>query len=138
VLKKKHDAWVQGVSPHARQRRLESLSSALRHLADSRLGVTSVIANFHHRRCIPLMERELRIFEMSDETNPMSLALSRLLQERLLNGYAATRAKRAVNLKMVPHSDDNLWSFMMLPDTGPVSTAFHLLFCFLSHVSRSP
>jgi hypothetical protein len=32
----------------------------------------------------PLMERELCIFEMSDTANPISLARSRLLQERLL------------------------------------------------------
>jgi hypothetical protein len=35
------------------------------------------------------MERELCIFEMSDTTNPTSLACSRLLQERLLPEYAA-------------------------------------------------
>jgi hypothetical protein len=97
-------------------------------VVDSGLGVTSVITNFHHRRVIPLMERELRIFEMSDVANPVSLARSRLLQERLLNGYAATRARRAVNLKTVPHSHDDLWSFVMLPDIGPVSTVFPLLF----------
>jgi hypothetical protein len=33
----------------------------------------SVIANFHHRRIIPLMERELRTFEMSDTVNLVSL-----------------------------------------------------------------
>jgi hypothetical protein len=43
-------------------------------LADSRLGVTSIIANFHHRRIIPLMEREIRIFEMSDVANPVLAA----------------------------------------------------------------
>jgi hypothetical protein len=40
------------------------------------------------------MERELSIFEMSDAANPVSLAHSRLLQERLLKEYAATRARR--------------------------------------------
>jgi hypothetical protein len=43
-------------------------------LADSGLAVTSVIANFHHRRVIPFMDRELRIFEMSDTTNSVTLA----------------------------------------------------------------
>jgi hypothetical protein len=38
VLKEKHDAWVHGMSPPAWQRRLESLSSALRRLVDSGLG----------------------------------------------------------------------------------------------------
>jgi hypothetical protein len=46
-------------------------------------------------------------------------------------GYAATRVRRVVNLKAVPHNDDDLWLFVMLPDAGPVSTAFPLLFCFL-------
>jgi hypothetical protein len=57
-------------------------------LADSRLAVTCIITNFHHRRIIPLMERELRIFKISDTTNPMSLAHSRLLQEWLPTRYA--------------------------------------------------
>jgi hypothetical protein len=94
---------------------LESLTSALRSLADAGLGTASILANLHHRRIIPLMERELRIFEMSDAANPTSLARSRLLEDRLLPEYAATRARRAVSLKSVPHSHDDLWSFVMLP-----------------------
>jgi hypothetical protein len=73
------------------------------------------------------MERELCIFEMSDATNLVSLAHSRLLQEHLLKEYAATRARRAINLKAVPHSDDDLWSFVMLPDARSVSTIFFLV-----------
>jgi hypothetical protein len=121
VLREKPDAWVHGMSPPSRKR-FESLTNALHQLADSELGVTPVIANFHHRRVIPLMERELRIFEMSDATNPVSLARSRLLQERLSKGYAATRARCVVNLKVVLHNEDDLWSFVMLPDAGPMST----------------
>jgi hypothetical protein len=109
VLMAKTDAWHHGVSPSSRQQRLESLTTALRHLADARLGAASIIANIHHRRVVPLMERELRIFEMRDAANPSSLARSRLLQERLLLEYAATRARHAVSLKSVPHSDDDLW-----------------------------
>jgi hypothetical protein len=67
------------------------------------------------------MERELRIFEMSDAANPTSLAHSQLLQDRLLLECAATRARRAISLKSVPHSTDNLWSFVMLPDAPMVS-----------------
>jgi hypothetical protein len=70
----------------------------------------------------PTPARELRIFEMSDAANPMSLARSRLLQDRLLLEYAATRARCAISLKSVPHSDDDLWSFVMLPD-APVLSA---------------
>jgi hypothetical protein len=42
----------------------------------------------------------------------------------------ATWARRAINLKVVPHNDDDLWSFVMLPDAGPVSTIFLLWFLF--------
>jgi hypothetical protein len=90
--------------------------------------VASIIAYFHHRRIIPLMERELHIYEMSDADNHTSLAHSRLLQERLPQGYAATQARRAVNLKVVPHRDDDLWSFVMLPGAGLASTVFSSLF----------
>jgi hypothetical protein len=59
VLMGKPDAWYHDVSPPSQQRRLESLTTALQHLADTGLGVASIIANFHHQRIAPLMEREL-------------------------------------------------------------------------------
>jgi hypothetical protein len=31
------------------------------------------------------------------------------------------RARRAISLKSVLHGDDDLWSFVMLPDAPPVS-----------------
>jgi hypothetical protein len=68
-------------------------------MVDAGLGAVSIIANFHHWRIVPLMERELRIFEMSDAANLASLAHSRLLQERLLPEYTAMRARCAVSLK---------------------------------------
>jgi hypothetical protein len=45
-------------------------------LADSGLVVASIIANFHHRWVIPLVERKLHIYEMSDVANPVSLTRS--------------------------------------------------------------
>jgi hypothetical protein len=54
------------------------------------------------------MEKELCIFEMSDAANPVSLVCSRLLQERFPKEYTATRARCAISLKSVPHSDDDL------------------------------
>jgi hypothetical protein len=39
VLREKPDAWVHGVSPPSRQRRLEPLTNTLRQLADSELAV---------------------------------------------------------------------------------------------------
>jgi hypothetical protein len=96
------------VSPSTCQDRLESALLALKSLADAGLGSASILANLHHRRIVPLMERELRIYKMSEAANPVSLARSRLLFERFPRKYVATRARRAVNLKAVKHSDDDL------------------------------
>jgi hypothetical protein len=104
----KTDAWHHGVSPPARQWRLESLTTAPRHIADAGLGAASIIANFHHRQIIPLMERELCIFEKSDAASPMSLARSRLLQDHFPQEYEATRARCTISLKSVSHNNDNL------------------------------
>jgi hypothetical protein len=86
------------------------------------LGAASILANLHHRRIVPIMERELRIYDMNDAANPTSLARSWLLQERLLLEYAATKARRAISFKWVPRDDDDLWSFVMLPNAPPMST----------------
>jgi hypothetical protein len=88
---------------------------ALKALADAGLGAASVLVNLHHRPIIPLMERRLRIFEMREEADPVVLAQSRLLFDPLPQEYAATRARRAVNLKTVRNDDVALWSFAMLP-----------------------
>jgi hypothetical protein len=137
VLMAKTYAWHHGVSPPAWQWRLESLITTLRHLEDARLGAASIIANFHHRRIVPLMERELCIIEMSDMANPMSLVSSRLLQDRFPREYVATRARRVINLKSVSHTNDNLWSFVMLPDAQPVSAVPPLLWILVLHFCSS-
>jgi hypothetical protein len=80
----------------------------LKSLADVGLGAASVLTNLHHRRIIPLMERELRIYEMSETTNLMSLARSRLLHDRFPPEYVATRARRAISLKAVRHGNNDL------------------------------
>jgi hypothetical protein len=80
VLRAKTDAWHHGVLPPAWERRLESLTTTLWRLADAELGAASIIANFHHWRIVPLMESKLCIFKMSDASNPVSLARSRLPQ----------------------------------------------------------
>jgi hypothetical protein len=49
----------------------------------------------------------------------VALAQSRLLPDLLPQEYAATRARRAVNLKAVKNDDVALWSFVMLP-YGPL------------------
>jgi hypothetical protein len=121
VLKEKANSWFHGVSPHSHQARLDSLLTALKSLTDAGLGAASILANLHHRRIIPLMERELRIYEMGETANPVSLAHSRLAHDRFPREYATTRARRAISLKAARHSDDDLWSFVMLPDTPLVS-----------------
>jgi hypothetical protein len=87
---------------------------------DAWLAATSVLANLHHRRIEPLMERRLRIYEMTEDADPTALACSRLLRERFPREYTSTRARRAVNLRTMLTNNDNLWSFIMLPDTPPV------------------
>jgi hypothetical protein len=124
VLKEKADSWWHGLSPSSRQDRLESALLALKSLADAGLGAASILANLHHRRIIPLMERELRIFEMDETANLVALAHSRLVHDRLPLEYTATRARRAISLKAVRHINDDLWSFVMLPDAPPVSGLF--------------
>jgi hypothetical protein len=47
-------------------------------------GAASVLVNLHHQRIIPLMERELHIFEMDETANPVALARSRLVHDRFL------------------------------------------------------
>jgi hypothetical protein len=121
VLKEKADSWWHGLSPSSHQDRLESALLALKSLADAGLGAASVLVNHHHRRIIPLMERELHIYEMSEATNPVTLARSRMVHDRLPQEYAATRARCNINIKAVRHSNDDLWSFVMLPDAPPVS-----------------
>jgi hypothetical protein len=100
---------------------LQSILLALKGLADSGLGAASVLANHHHRRIVPLMERELHIYEMSEMANLVSLAHSRLLHDRFPPEYAATRARHAISLKAISHGNDDLWSFIMLPDALAVS-----------------
>jgi hypothetical protein len=121
VLKEKADSWHHGLSPFSRQERLESLLNALKNLADAGLGAASVLANLHHRRIVPLMERELRIYEMSEAANPVLLARSQLLHDRFPQEYAATRVRHAISLKAGWYSNDDLLSFVMLPDAAAVS-----------------
>jgi hypothetical protein len=123
VVKEKADSWWHGVSPSSHQDWLDSALKALKALADAGLGAASVLANLHHRRIIPFMERRLRIFEMEETADPMALAQSQLLPDLLPHEYAATRARRAINLKAVKHSDDDLWSFAMLLEGPLVSRA---------------
>jgi hypothetical protein len=119
VLKDKADSWHHGVSPPSHQSRLDSLLAALKDLADDGLTAGCILANLHHRRVVPLMERPLCIFEMHDDADPVALAQSRLLPGLFPREYAATRARRAIDLWTGRNDDVTLWAFTMLP-VGPL------------------
>jgi hypothetical protein len=78
-----------------------------------------VLAFLHHRRVVPLMERPLCIFEMTEEADPIALARSRMLPTPLGRPYALTRARSAVDTRMPTHPDRTPWDLEMLP-TGPL------------------
>jgi hypothetical protein len=130
VMREKADSWWHDVSPSSRQDWLDSALQALKALMNAGLTAASVLVNLHHRRIIPLMERRLRVFEMHEEADPMALAQSRLLPDLLPQEYAATRARRAVNLKVIGNDDVMLWSFVMLP-YDPLVSGFPPLFGLL-------
>jgi hypothetical protein len=67
------------------------------------------------------MERPLRIFEMSEVTDPIALARSRLLQDPFPRAFAATRAWRALDLRSGRCDDAALWALEMLPTGQLVS-----------------
>jgi hypothetical protein len=123
VLMERADSWHHGVSPPSHQTRLASLLAALKDLADGGLTTGCVLANLHHRRIIPLMERPLRIFEMHEDADPVTLAQSRLLPGLFPREYAATRARRAIDLRAARSDDAVLWAFTMLPVSPLVSGA---------------
>jgi hypothetical protein len=99
---------------------LDSLLAALRDLAGRGLTAKVVLAQLHHRQIVPLMERPLRIFEMTEAADPVALARSRTLQSPLLRDYAVTRARSAVDPRSVL-TDGSLWDLEMLPTGQLVS-----------------
>jgi hypothetical protein len=109
------------VSPPSHLTRLDSLLAALKALADDGLTAGCVLANLHHRRIVPLMERPLRIYEMHEDADPVALAESRLLPGLFPREYAATRARRAIDLRTDRNDDVALWAFTMLPVSPLVS-----------------
>jgi hypothetical protein len=86
---------------------LDSLLAALRNLEGRGLTAAIILAFLHHRRVVPLMERPLRIFEMTETANPVALARSRMLQSPLLREYTATQARSAVDTRSL-RSDRSL------------------------------
>jgi hypothetical protein len=90
----------------------------LRNLATRGLTAAGVLAFLHHRRIVPLMERPLCIFEMTEVADPVALARSRMLPTPLERAYALTRARNAVDTRML-RQNRSPWELEMLP-TGPL------------------
>jgi hypothetical protein len=88
--------------------------AALKELAGRRLTAGVVLANLHHRRVVPLMERPLRIYEMTEIADPVALARLRLLPDPFPLAFAATRAWRAIDPKSGRCDDMALWALEML------------------------
>jgi hypothetical protein len=132
VLRERAASWYHGVSPSQHQARLELLLAALRNLAGHGLNAEVVLAHLHHRRIVPLMERSLRIFEMTEEADPVALARSRTLPSPLLWDYAATRARRAIDPNSGHYNENALWDLEMLPTGRLVSGVLDFVSIFAS------
>jgi hypothetical protein len=129
MLRERAASWYHGVSPPSHQVWLDSLVAALKKLADRGLTAACVLANLHHRRIVPLMERRLRIFEMSEDADPVALKESRLLWDPFPRPYAATRVRRAIDLRPGRCDDASLWVLEMLPVCQLVSGFLDFPFC---------
>ena len=82
VLEEQSKAWGFGVSPTERQAQLKVYTDALQRLADKGLTAAIVIAHIHRWRVLPLMERKLPLFQMTEDalsegTRTMEELLSR-------------------------------------------------------------
>jgi hypothetical protein len=107
------------VSTSQHRRRLDSLLAALKKLATLGLTAAGVLAFLHHRRVVPLMESPLCIYQMTEDTDPVALARSRMLPTPLERAYVLTRARNAVDTRMLQRPDRSPWDLEMLP-TGPL------------------
>jgi hypothetical protein len=119
VFKEKPSSWGYGVSTSQHRRRQDSVLAALRSLSERGLTAMGVLAFLHHRRVVPLMERPLCIYEMTEEADPIALTRSRMLPTPLGRPYALTRAQNTVDTRMPAHPDRTPWDLEMLP-TGPL------------------
>jgi hypothetical protein len=142
VLRERAASWYHGVSPPSHQAPLDSLVAALKKLADRGLTAGCVLANLHHRWIVPLMEKRLRIFEVSEDADPVALVESRLLRDPFPRSYAATRARRAIDLRPGCCDDAALWALEMLPVGQLVSGLLPFLsrrfFGLPAHFKASP
>jgi hypothetical protein len=132
VLRERPASRYHEVSPHQHQARLDSLLAALRNLAGRGLTAEVVLAHLHHRRIVPLMERPLRIYEMTEDADPVTLAKSWSLPSPFPRDYAATRARRAIDPMSGRYNDKALWDLEMLPTGQLVSGVLDFVSSFAS------
>jgi hypothetical protein len=66
---------------------------------------------------------------MGEDADPVTLAESRLLRDLFLRQYAATRVRRAIDLRPGRCDDASLWAFAMLPVGQLVSEFLDFLSC---------
>ena len=89
ILVEKPAPWGYGVSPPECQAKLKVYTDALQRLADKGLTAAIVIANFHRRRVLPLMERKLPLFQMTEDASSEG---TRTMAELLSYDVATQRA----------------------------------------------
>jgi hypothetical protein len=106
VLRERPNSWGHGVSTPQHRRRLDSVLAALKDLATRGLIAAGVLAFLHHRRA-------------REEADPVALARSRMLPTPLERAYALTRARSAVDTRMLQRPDRSPWDLEM-PPTGPL------------------
>jgi hypothetical protein len=98
---------------------LDSLLATLRNLAGRGLTAEVVLTHLHHRRIVPLMDRPLRIYQMTEDADPVALAKTWSLPSPFPREYVATWARRAIDPRSGRYNDKALWDLEMLP-TGPL------------------
>ena len=82
------------MSPPERQVKLKVYTDALQRLADKGLAAAIVIAYFNRWRVLPLMERKLPLFKMTEGAPPEG---TQMVAEPLSDEVAAQRAGKVVS-----------------------------------------
>jgi hypothetical protein len=85
-------------------------------LAGKGLTAAIVIANYHRRRVLPLMERKLPLFQM---TGDAPFEGTRMMEEFLFDDVSAQRAARVVSQPLNNLAD--YWGVSMRPDAGYIN-----------------
>ena len=88
----------------------------LQRLAGKGLTAAIVIANFHRRRVLPLMERKLPLFQMTENA---PLEGTRMMEEFISDDVSAQRAGRVVS--QPPNNLADYWRISMRPDAGYIN-----------------